>query len=76
MDTARWQYIKALQPPAPRMVHQSCAAGMRPNPHGENFPWVPWVQKPGKTLNTGRNEAKRALRTGARKTWGVLARVG
>lgn len=45
-----------------RYFHISCKAGMRPDPRGNAFPAIPWVQKPGITYNVGRNEAKRERR--------------
>jgi hypothetical protein len=61
LPRSEWERIKALCV-VPRMVHQSCAAGMRGNPLDPNGPWIPWVQKPGITLNLGRNKAKREAR--------------
>ena len=57
------------------MIHQSCAVAMLPAPNNPTGPRViPWVERPGHTLNLGRNKAKRELRRGARKCWRVLPR--
>lgn len=75
MNKVRWQYIKALTV-VPRLVHQSCAVAMLPHPSNPEGPRViPWIERPGKTLNIGRNAAKRALRNGARKIWRVLPKA-
>ncbi len=70
MNRNRWQYLKDLAPSAPRMVHQSAAAGMVPDPRsaitGFALPLIPWVERPGKTYNVGRNRAKRERREAAK----------
>ena len=60
MNTDRWNYLKALSPPAPRYLHVSCDAAMIPNPLIPGMK-MPWVERPGKTYNVGRNKAKRAV---------------
>jgi hypothetical protein len=62
VNRLRRDYIKKLQPPAPRYIHVSCEARMIPNPLDPLAPPIPWVERPGFTLNIGRNADKRALR--------------
>lgn len=72
LSQARWAYLKALKPAAPRMVHQSCEAYMIA-PTGYGMPWTPYVQKPGVTYNVGRNARKRKERaTNAKLRWYML----
>jgi hypothetical protein len=75
LQRSEWERIKALRV-VPRMVHKSCDVAMLPHPKSPDGPrYIPWVEKPGHTLNTGRNVDKRALRTGPRKTWRTLPRA-
>jgi hypothetical protein len=50
-------------------LHVSAEARMVPHPLSANAPWIPWIQKPGRTYDIGRNAAKRARRAkqGVRK---------
>lgn len=62
MNAARWNYLKALTPPAPRYLHTSAAVAMLPHPTDPLMPPIPWTQRPGVTYNVGRNKAKRESR--------------
>lgn len=62
MSPARWQYLKALRPHPSRLIHQSAAVAMIPNPIDPLAPPLPWIEKPGHTYSVGRNAAKRARR--------------
>jgi hypothetical protein len=62
----RWEYLKALRPSRGTFVHISCEAQMMPNPINSMGPMIPFVERPGHTLNLGRNKAKREARA-ARK---------
>ena len=43
-------------------LHVSAEARMVPHPLSATAPWIPWIQKPGRTYDIGRNAAKRARR--------------
>jgi len=66
MNAARWKYLKALTPPAPRYLHTSAAVAMLPQPTDPLMPSIPWTQRPGDTYNVGRNAEKRRRRADAK----------
>lgn len=66
MNPKRWNYLKALTPPAPVMVHKSCDAYMVPDPFNPMGPMRPFVSK-GETYNVGSNKAKAQRRAAKRQ---------
>lgn len=60
----------------PRLVHQSCAVAMLPPHEDPDGPrTIPWIERPGHTLNLGRNKRKREHRASkeSRKHWQLVA---
>ena len=64
---ARWQYLKGLGLGPGKMIHTSAAVAMIPHPFNPMMPSTPWIEKPGRTLNTGRNAMKRARKFNAQR---------
>ena len=82
MDRKTWLSIRDNGGPLTRrlralgaLIHKSADVAMLPEPTNPTGPRVtPWIERPGHTLNLGRNKAKRALRAGKpRKQWRALS---
>jgi hypothetical protein len=71
MNSKRWNYLKSLQLPAPRLVWKSAKAWMQRHPldlgQHPTMPLVPMIERPGHTFCENRNARKQANRENARR---------